>query len=114
VRWDHELPAAADLHALDALVPARDHLADAEPELQRRPAVVRRVELLAGGVCDTHVVDRHRLSGAGLGPVPLGDVGDDEVGGRLGVEELDLRLVHAATLADPSEPRRGAPQPWWT
>ena len=33
---DHELPATADLHALHALVPAGDDLADAEPELERR------------------------------------------------------------------------------
>ena len=47
VRRDHELPAAADLHALHAGVPALDDLADAEPELQRLAPVVRRVELLA-------------------------------------------------------------------
>ena len=80
VRRDHELAAAADLHALHALVPAGDDLADAEPELQRRAAVVRRVELLAGRVGDADVVHRDGRAGGGLGAVALGDLGDDEVG----------------------------------
>ena len=46
---DHELPAAADLHALDALVPARDDLAGAELEGERLAAVPRGVELAPVG-----------------------------------------------------------------
>ena len=47
VRRDDQPAAAADLHPLHAGVPAGDDLADAEAELQRRAAVVGRVELLA-------------------------------------------------------------------
>ena len=47
-RRDRDPPPAADLHAGHALVPARDHLALAEPELERVAAVPRGVELLAG------------------------------------------------------------------
>ena len=42
VRRDDELATAADLHALHALVPAGDDLADAEAELQRRRRGCRR------------------------------------------------------------------------
>ena len=52
VRRDHELAPAADLHARHALVPAADHPAGAEREAERRAAVPRGVELLAGGVRD--------------------------------------------------------------
>ena len=47
-RRDRELAAAADLHAEDAGVPAGNHLALAELELERRAAIPRRVELVAG------------------------------------------------------------------
>ena len=60
VRRDGEPAAAADLHALDALVPAGDDLADAEAELQRLAAVPGGVELLAGGVRDADVVGARR------------------------------------------------------
>ena len=60
VRRDGEPAAAADLHALDALVPAGDDHADAEAEVQRRAAVPRGVELLAGRVRDADVVRARR------------------------------------------------------
>src|SRR5687767_10191062 len=47
VRGDGQPAAAADLHPGDALVPALDDHADAQPELQGVAAVPRRVELLA-------------------------------------------------------------------
>src|SRR5262249_1834546 len=47
-RRDGELALAADAHALHALVPARDHLARAEAEAERRVADAG-VELLAVG-----------------------------------------------------------------
>ena len=45
---DRQLAAAADLHSLDARVPAGNHLALAELELERPAAVPGGVELLAG------------------------------------------------------------------
>jgi ribosome-associated protein len=91
---DHELAAAADLHALDALVPAGDDLSDTEAEVQRGAAVVRRVELLTRRVGDADVVHRDGGAGGGLLAVPLGDVGDAQVRGRRAVGEVDLRLVN--------------------
>src|SRR5690606_31133106 len=44
-----ELALAADLHALHTLVPATDHLAAAEAELERLVAVLARIELGAVG-----------------------------------------------------------------
>src|SRR5690606_22432617 len=98
VRRDDQLPAAADLHPLDALVPAGDHLADAETELQRLAAVVGGVELLPGRVGDPDVVHGDGAAGGGLRPAALGQVGDDQVRGRVEVGEVDLGLVHPATL----------------
>ena len=46
-RRNREHARAADLHAGDALVPALDDFAGAEPELERRAAVLRAVELAA-------------------------------------------------------------------
>src|SRR5690606_4718542 len=105
---DDELAPAADLHALDAGVPALDDLADTEAEVERRAAVVRRVELLAGGQGDADVVHRHGASGARLGTVADGEVGDDEVGGRGGVDEVDLGL-----LGHPVSLRRALLPPYW-
>src|SRR4051812_747859 len=63
---DRQAPAAPDLHAGDALVPAADHLAAAELELERVPAVPGRVELLAGLPRHADVVDLDDLAGGGL------------------------------------------------
>ena len=63
----------------DALVPALDDLADAEPEVQRRAAVPGGVELLAGGVGHADVVGRDGVAGHGLGAVTDDMVLDDEV-----------------------------------
>src|SRR4051794_32571087 len=57
VRRDRDAPAPADLHAGHALVPAADHLALAERELERVAAVPRRVELLAALPGHADVVD---------------------------------------------------------
>jgi hypothetical protein len=47
-RRDDELASTADLHAMDALVPAGDDHADPEAEVERRATVPGGVELLAG------------------------------------------------------------------
>ena len=96
VRRDDQPAAAADLHALHALVPAGDDLADAEAERQRLAPVVRRVELLAGGVRDPDVVHAHGLAGRRLGALALGEVGDLEVARRRAVGEVDLGLLVAS------------------
>ena len=73
---DDELAAAADLHALHALVPAGDDLADAELEAQRLAPVPARVELLAGGEGDADVMHVNGVAGAGDLPVTHPHVGD--------------------------------------
>ena len=57
-----ELPLAADLHAGDSLVPAGDHPALAEGELERHASVDARVELRSVGE-PAGVVDDHGLPG---------------------------------------------------
>src|SRR5699024_12400304 len=78
---DVETAAAADLHALHALVPAGDDLAHAEPEAQRLAAVPGGVELLAGGVGDAHVVHVDDVAAAGLLAVADDLVDADQLGG---------------------------------
>ena len=60
VRRDGEPAATADLHARDALVPARDDPAAAQRELEGLAAVPGGVELLAGGEGDADVVHADR------------------------------------------------------
>ena len=109
VRRDDQPAAAADLHALHALVPAGDDLADAEAEVEGRAAVVRGVELLARGVGHADVVHRDGAAGGGLLAVTLGELGDLEVTGRRAVGEVDLRLVctHGSSLSRPFRGRQG-------
>src|SRR6476661_7733576 len=63
---DGELAPTADLHAGDALVPALDHSAGAEGEVERSTAVPRRVELLPGRERPARVVGAHRAAGRRL------------------------------------------------
>src|SRR5690606_6854780 len=93
---DVEAAAATDPHALDALVPAADDLADAELEAQRLAAVPGGVELLAGGVGDADVVHVDHVAAAGLLAVADDLVGADQLGGRgaLGVLDLGLAAIH--------------------
>src|SRR3954451_8846985 len=60
---DDQLAPAADLHALDALVPALDDLTLAERERERLAAVPRGVELLAGRPRVADVLHRRHLPG---------------------------------------------------
>src|SRR3954466_10163343 len=54
---DHEQPAAAGAHPLDAVVPARDHAPGADGEAERLGAPVpARVELAAGRPRDADVL----------------------------------------------------------
>jgi calcium-translocating P-type ATPase len=75
-RRDRQPAAAADAHALDPLVPARDDLPLAEPELERLPAVPRGVELLARAKRDADVVDGDLAAGRRLGALADHEVVD--------------------------------------
>src|SRR4051812_29690059 len=91
---DGDAPAPADAHAGDALVPARDHLALAEPELERRAAIPGGVELLARLPRHADVVNLHHAAGDGLVALPDLDV-------------LELELVRRRLVGgDRSEERR--------
>src|SRR6476620_11683694 len=109
VRGDRQLTTAADLHALDALVPAGDDHADPEAEGERLAPVPRGVELLTGGVRDADVVRADGVARLRLAAVALDEVLYDEVSGRVTLREVDLGLravgveCHAA----------GAFRPWW-
>jgi hypothetical protein len=91
VRRADELAPAADLHPGDAVLPALDETAQRERD--RFPAVPGRVELVAGGEVDAHVVHQDLGAGGGLDAVPHGDVRDLQVGGWLAAREVDLGLV---------------------
>src|SRR4051812_15581949 len=80
VRRDRDLAPAADLHPGHALVPAGDHLALAQAELEGAAAVPGRVELAARAPRHADVVDLDDLAGDGFVAVA-----DREV--------LDLELV---------------------
>src|SRR4051794_12440981 len=95
VRRDGQPAPAADLHARDALVPALDDHADAQPELQRVAPVPRGVELLPTVVRDAHVVRTHQAARGRLGTVTDDEVLDHEVvrrgpGGGLDVRSAQL------------------------
>src|SRR6185436_16947629 len=90
---DGDAPAPADAHAGDALVPAGDHLALAEPELERRAAIPGGVELLARLPRHADVVDLHHPAGDGLVALPDLDVLELElVRRRLVGGDVDLGL----------------------
>src|SRR5580658_640904 len=89
-RGDDQLTAAADLHALHALVPAGDDVPGAELEPQRVAPVPARVEFLAGRVRDPDVVHLDQVARIRLGAVTLPDIGDLQLGRRLAAGEVDL------------------------
>src|SRR5699024_992670 len=89
---DVETAAAADLHALPALVPAGDDLAQAELEAQRLAADPGGGELLAGGVGDAHVVHVDDVAAAGLLAVADDLVDADQLGGGVALGVVDLGL----------------------
>src|SRR5450755_2876388 len=97
VRRNDQLPAAADLHALHALVPAGDDLPDPQLELQRIPPVPARVEFLAGGIRDSDVMHLDHVARARHGAVALPDIRDLQPGRRLAAGEVDLRSLDAHT-----------------
>src|SRR5699024_2786090 len=95
LRRDHQLPAAADLHAGDALLPALDE--PAEGERDGLATVPRGVELLARLVVDADVVDGDLTAGHRLRTVPDRQVLGDELGGRGALGHVDLGLVHGVS-----------------
>src|SRR4051794_3410739 len=96
VRRDRDPPPPADLHAGHALVPAADHLALAEPELERVAAVPGGVELALALPRDADVVHLDDAAVDRLLPVTLDDVLDLELIRRRRVRDLDLWLAHGA------------------
>src|SRR5579872_229508 len=98
---DGELPPAADAHAGDALIPARDHLALAEREAEGVAAVPRCVELLTGAKRDAGVVHRDLAAGRRLVAVAVDDVLDAEVERDVALWLLDRGPLewHRETLA---------------
>src|SRR6266404_1201180 len=90
---DRQPAAAAGLHPLDAGVPARDDLALAELELERLPAIPRRVELLAGEEGDADVVHRYLRA---LGRLVA--LADDEVVDAELERDVAFRLVDVGLL----------------
>src|SRR4051812_11169618 len=91
---DGDAPAPTDAHAGDALVPPRDHLALAEPELEGRAAVPRGVELLPRLPRDADVVHLHHPAGDRLLALADLDVLELElVRRRLVRGDVDLGLL---------------------
>src|SRR6185437_9435980 len=119
VRGDDQLAAAADLHALYALIPAGDDSSGAELELQGLASVPARIELFAGGVRDPDIVDLDGVSRLGLAAIALPDVGDLQVGGRCAAGKIDLgpldvhiRPSHGCSFGGgQGRPGRRAPRP---
>src|ERR1700733_11660006 len=64
-RGDDQLTAAADLHALHALVPAGDDMPGAELEPQRVAPVPARVEFLSRRVGEPDIVNRDPVARTG-------------------------------------------------
>src|SRR5258706_494681 len=80
IGWDQECTLAADLHRRDALVPALDHHAAPDLELERAGAIDRAVELVAllgvlpepaGVVHDAGLTRLGRRAGPCLGVLEL-------------------------------------------
>src|SRR3954452_6345254 len=91
---DDQLAPAADPHSLHALVPAGDHLAAAELELERlRTAAPGRVELLAVLVEHAHVLHAQGVAVLGRRPLALHDVLDLELLRGRPARHRDLGLV---------------------
>src|SRR4051812_1775882 len=82
LRGDGELAPAARLDPHETLVPALDHLALAEREVERRAVVPGRVELLAGVVEDADVLHRQVVALLGGGPLADHDVLHHQLLGR--------------------------------
>src|SRR6185312_5027950 len=114
VRGDDQLSAAADLHALYALIPAGDDSPGAELELQGLASVPARIELLAGGVRDPDIVDPYGVSRLRLAAIAFPDVSDLQFGGRFAAGKIDLRPldVHSRPLLGLLPPELMRPGTW--
>src|SRR5436190_8411261 len=100
VRGDRDAPAPADAHPAHALVPAGDHLALAEAELERAAAIPGGIELPAVLVGHADVMDLDDLARDGLVAVADRDVLELElVGGRLVGRDGDLGLLGGSHVA---------------
>ena len=86
----------------DALVPPRDDPARAEREPERRVALPRRVELLAGRMGDADVVHVDGVARARLRAVADGDVLHDELGRGRSVDGVDVGSLQGHGLSSGS------------
>lgn len=99
---DDESPLLANAHFEETLLPALDHLAGANGDLERPAAVVGSVELLVGGLqlsavvdADAVALDRLALALDGGGDVDLELLGGDEADGAGGQEaEVEECALH--------------------
>jgi len=99
----------------DTLVPAGDHLAGAEGELERFAAVPGGVELCARGERNPHVVDRDTVARGRFLAVADSDVGRFQCGGRGAFGGVDFRLFQRHGPTVPSiahSPQGGRPVRW--
>src|SRR4029079_3294015 len=99
VRRDRDAATAADLHARDALVPAGDHLAAAEADLEVVAASPGRGKVVAGLPRDADVVHLDDAAGRRLVAVADRQVLELQLVGGRAVGDGDLGLlggVHAS------------------
>src|SRR5439155_1926174 len=92
---DRELAPAADLHALDAGIPAGDDLTLSELELERLAAVPGCVELFARGERNADIVDGHLLPLRRLVSGADDEVLDAEFEGNVALGLVDLRAFNS-------------------
>jgi hypothetical protein len=91
------LAAAADIHALHALVPAGDDPPSAELELQGLAPVPARVEFFARRERDPDVVNLDHVTRVRHRAIAFPDIRDLQLGRRLAAGKVDLRLAEAHT-----------------
>ena len=109
MRWDGERAAATDLHARNALVPARDDLACTQPEFERFHPIPGCIELLAGGPRDSNVMDHHVLARSHGGTVADNVINNDQFSGSKFLGDRNGRLRHGNARYRPSVVRSKAP-----
>src|SRR6202022_1142640 len=97
-------------------VPPGDHLALADDEVDGRPAIPRRVELLAAPPDHAGVVHGDGLAGGTPGPVPLMSPWDTSVVGAVtpcGMVMVGLPSAASATVGSPATGATASPVAFW-
>src|ERR1700722_7544499 len=112
IRRDDQLTAAADPHALHALIPAGDDVPGTELELQRIASVPAGVEFLPRRVRDADIVNLDPVARARHAAVSFPDVGDQQLGRRFAAGKVDLWFGDAHARPLPVARRSGLIAPW--